>query len=190
MIVGTGLWEDVIGHPDYEICTEHPHQIRKRSNRKIISESIGSHGYYQVKLNSKPYLKHRLVALQFISNDDPALKTQVDHKNRDKTNNHISYLRWCTVAENNYNRSTNKRSITFVDDLPELVIQVNHYENHDEISNLYYHDDVFYVSVRDRYRVINKHQDYNGIDFIDVTLPDGLRLRISYDKFKQEYELG
>ena len=87
------------------------------------------------------------------------------------------------------NRARFKCHNDYVDEPPDDVIEVNHYGRHDDISDLYYHDDVFYVSDRDRYRVINKHQNNHGRDYIKITLPSGLKLEISYNKFRREYDL-
>ena len=138
----------------------------------MLKESISKDGYFVVSLNGKSYLKHRLVATQWIYNDDHAIKIQFDHRNRERTENHISNLRWCTVAENNLNQSRRTYNIRYVDELPDDVIEVEHYGKHDNISDLCFHDDVFYVSDRHRYRVINKHKDHNGHDYIDVKLPN------------------
>ena len=162
MVIETGLWKDVIGHPDYEIFVEEPHPIRKKASGKIVSESIGNHGYYRLKLDGKHYLKHRIIATQFIPNDDPALKIQVDHKNRDRTDNHISNLRWTTSSENNLNQSRRAYDRECVDELPEDAIEVDHYGDHNDISDLYFHDDAFYISACDRYRIAKKHQKPNG----------------------------
>lgn len=62
-------------------------------------------GYYRVRIGSgkKAYV-HVLVAETFIENPDH--KTQVDHKNRIRTDNRVQNLRWVTPSENSRNTST------------------------------------------------------------------------------------
>ena len=43
---------------------------------------------------------HRLVALAFIENDDPATKTEVNHKNYIRDDNHVDNLEWMSHADN------------------------------------------------------------------------------------------
>ena len=45
---------------------------------------------------------HKLVANAFLEN--PEKKLCVDHINGDKTNNHVTNLRWATVSENSQNK--------------------------------------------------------------------------------------
>ena len=40
-------------------------------------------------IKQKDQLKHRLIALQWIENDDPENKIQIDHINRNKLDNRI-----------------------------------------------------------------------------------------------------
>ena len=51
---------------------------------------------------------HRLVACAFINNPDN--KECVDHKDNNKTNNHITNLRWATTNENQHNSSISSRN--------------------------------------------------------------------------------
>ena len=63
-------------------------------------------GYVRYKINygdrNKKFQAHRLVALAFIPNNDPEHKTQVDHIDNDRTNNHVENLRWMTPKENTW----------------------------------------------------------------------------------------
>ena len=60
-------WEPLENHIGYEISTEYPHRIRNtRKNNRICKESIGTGGYYQVYLNKKLCLKHRVIAEHFV----------------------------------------------------------------------------------------------------------------------------
>ena len=60
-------------------------------------------GYYRIGLNSKTYTIHRLVAETFIENIGN-LK-DVDHIDRDKSNNNVENLHWVDKRQNLYNRS-------------------------------------------------------------------------------------
>ena len=72
----------------------------------LIKPSINSRGYQHIGLCKNGKVKtfniHRLVATAFIDNPDG--KPEVDHIDRNKTNNCVNNLRWATRSENNYNR--------------------------------------------------------------------------------------
>ena len=85
---------------NYLISTE-GNVINKKRNSELKNCDSGK-GYKYVKLHysSKPknYLIHRLIAETFISN--PENKTEINHKDGNKSNNTISNLEWCTKSEN------------------------------------------------------------------------------------------
>lgn len=72
------------------------------SEREVKPYDVGL-GYLVVKLSiglrhSTNLSVHRAVALAFISN--PEGKSEVNHKDAEKANNHVSNLEWCSRAEN------------------------------------------------------------------------------------------
>ena len=89
---------------DYVIETETPHRIRRVWDGFMpkISPCKGT-GYYQVGLNKRTYLYHRILAKHFIPN--PENLQEVDHIDRNRANNTLENLRWVSKSENLSNRS-------------------------------------------------------------------------------------
>lgn len=62
-------------------------------------------GLHSVDGTARPHLVHRLVALQFIPNDDPENKIQVNHIDGNKLNNTVTNLEWISHLDNNIHAS-------------------------------------------------------------------------------------
>lgn len=67
--------------------------------RRIFLKPDKSKGYHRVVLNGIRYQWHRVVALTYLG-DPPKGKPFVNHKDRNRTNNHKDNLEWCSQLEN------------------------------------------------------------------------------------------
>lgn len=88
------------GYPNYTI-SQHGN-IKNVARDCFINPTIRDNEYVRVILSRdgvvKTFLLHRLVAQHFIPN--PLNLPEVNHKDGDKQNNHVSNLEWCTHSYN------------------------------------------------------------------------------------------
>ena len=188
-----GNWLELVNHPDYEIYSEYPHDIRRKDTERVIVKSINNKGYWRVTLNGETYLLHRLIAEQFIENPDPERFTVIDHIDRDKTNYHINNLRWTSYSANNRNKSSHLGIIySYVDEIADDCIIVNRYGNH-VLQNYYYDEnlDQFYWHDIElaRYRELPVITMKNGFRYVWTYDIEGKRVAVCMNKFKQLYNL-
>ena len=92
---------DINNYPNYLIYSDGRVWSKKR-NIFLKSSKVGA-GYLKVALDKKDKYIHRLVAEHYIPNPDNL--NEVDHKNRDKTDNRVENLRWTTRQSNMNNTS-------------------------------------------------------------------------------------
>lgn len=57
-------------------------------------------GYMKFRYNKGNYQVHRIVACTFLHNNNREEKTQIDHIDGNKVNNHIFNLEWVTHSQN------------------------------------------------------------------------------------------
>ena len=167
----------------YEILNQYPFTIRKKKTHKVIAEGdYRQDGYVYVRLNGKRYAKHRLIAKQFIPNDDPENKVDVDHKNHDKTDYHLSNIRWCTKSENARNKyGFHGIKYNYVDELPEgsqRIVLLNGYEFEDYYISP---DNTIWFDNSNQYRPLTIYQNSTGgykyvrmIDILNISRKVGL----------------
>lgn len=95
------IWKDIKGYESlYQVSSYG--RVKSLITNKIRKEDTNNWGYKKVTLHkdgkSKSFFIHRLVATHFIKN--PNKYSEVNHKDGDKSNNHISNLEWCTRSHN------------------------------------------------------------------------------------------
>lgn len=181
---------DLKGFEDkYEIATKYPYQIRNKKNNRILSECARDDGYIVVSLNRVQYLKHRLIAIQFI--DNPDSYPCVDHINHNRADNRIKNLRWTSQQENCKNKKSYKdREYNYFeyDELNnEDMIVVNEYNKY-EFKDYYYNrkEDKFYYDTKANYKELhtNFYKNYSCVVMMDK---NNKRIKVSYNKFKKMY---
>jgi hypothetical protein len=96
----TENWKPVIDFPNYEISDAG--RVRSIKNNIIRKDQTHRQGYKQIYLykngNRHYFLVHTLVATHYIPNTKN--KPEVNHKDGNKANNHVSNLEWVTRSEN------------------------------------------------------------------------------------------
>ena len=107
------VYKDIKGYENYYSVSNTGRILSKRKNKCLAFGDNGK-GYLFVNLYSEKSIKrfyiHRLVAMTFLDNNEN--KTQVNHKDCDKSNNNVNNLEWNTAYENINHAVKNKRFYT------------------------------------------------------------------------------
>lgn len=100
------------------VCVEHPNyaisacaRVFRISTGKEMSQRLSGvpeYWYTRCCHNNKASTVrvHRMLALAWLPNDNPEVKTTVNHKDGNKLNNSIENLEWVTLAQNNQHGCT------------------------------------------------------------------------------------
>ena len=120
-------------------------RVINKKTGNILKGDISGSGYQRVQLfyhgKTKKFLRHRLVAIYFIPNDDPINKTIVNHIDGNKHNNHYTNLEWVTPSENTLHalrlgllKPITKPFIVYMNNNPNGKIYNNQNDLSDEIN--------------------------------------------------------
>ena len=173
------------------LVRNHDFYILLIATGRIVTEFKNkTSGYIQVSINGRCQQKHRLVALQFIYNDDPVNKTIVDHIEQDRTYYHVSCLRWVSTQDNNKNRSSTRGIVyKYVDNIDENSIKVTKYGDH-SFENYYYFDNKFYYFNGARYRILYIKENESGALLVSMQDTQNKTVNVYVNKFKKIYNLN
>jgi hypothetical protein len=144
------------GFPNYSVSNLG--SVRNDTTQRILRPCVSKDGYYQVCLYSEGVklvkVVHKLIATAFLG--DSGL-WEVNHKDRNKLNNHLSNLEYCSRSENQQNRSSYCGRISeYVEALsPNAIPYTEH--NGFTLKDGYWRDgNDFYRKVSNGYRKITK----------------------------------
>lgn len=90
------MWKMIPVDDNYEANRDG--QIREVKTKKKVAQWLDKDGYLLATLSGHLYRVHRLIALTFISN--PNNLPVINHKNFNKSDNHVANLEWVTYSEN------------------------------------------------------------------------------------------
>lgn len=83
-------------YPKYQVSTEG--RVRNSKTHRIYAQWLGKDGYLRLEIwldgHKKGMLTHRMVALCYLEN--PLNLSEVNHKNKIKTDNRVENLEWVT----------------------------------------------------------------------------------------------
>lgn len=98
----TEHWMQILDYPNYEVSNFG--NTRHIKFKRILKNEINKDGYHRFKCEGGSMVIHKLVAITFGLPGRSSLRCEVDHIDRDKSNNCLTNLRWASKLENMHNQ--------------------------------------------------------------------------------------
>lgn len=90
------IWKKIKALENYSVSSEG--QVRNDKTERIFKLGKDKKGYIRITIQGKVFRVHRLVAENFIENDEG--KKEINHINGIKSDNRLENLEWVTSSEN------------------------------------------------------------------------------------------
>ena len=172
-------WEVCKFDDRYEIRDEYPYDIIYRSTRQAVPEILDRDGYFRCLGLNGSFLKHKVVATQWV--DNPNNYEFVVHVNKNRGDNHIENLRWVSRAD--------QLSLDY-EETPEDIIDVDFYNKH-EFKDYYYSEEMntFYQDTGVNMREMTVHYSKSGFAYVKAKNKNNKFISIYFNKFKRQHNI-
>ena len=125
------VWKHLANYENYEVSSFG--KVRNKKTSRILKPSCHG-GYMSVGLSNvgktKSHSVHRLVALTFLDN-----KPQVNHKDKNRSNNNVHNLEWCSALGNNQHNHNTGLIKTFTRRIRQYNLDGELIKEYDSIIN-------------------------------------------------------
>ena len=174
----------------YEIEIDPPHRIRRIGSDRFVTPYLHrASGYMCVRLNDGIYKLHRILAKHFLPNPDDL--PEIDHIDRDKTNNSIENLRWISRSENLRNRGQYTRQRPeYLTTPPNDITEIRTFNDVEYEENKYFfcfEDDIVVMRINDHKWLLLAQTSQNGYLRINMKDTNGRNHQICMHKLIRHF---
>jgi hypothetical protein len=152
-----------------------------RTERMLKPQLNSATGYLHVSLcnnGTRTKTIHQLVATAFLGDSDGR---EVNHIDRNRQNNNIHNLEYCTRAANERNKNSyHGVQVEYVDELPIGAEPLTEAHGRAVADGFYRNGFEFYVRVGPQYRRLTQSRNHANGWQVHVRGPNGERIKISW----------
>ena len=140
----------------YSISKDYPYEIIYTKTKRVLKVTTSYNEYKTVHIGGKNYGLHKVIAMQWL--DNPNNYKEVNHKDGNRSNNHLENLEWITHSDNLKQRPKfTRRKYEFIDELPPSAEPLEEYKNikYDKYYFDYDAEKLIIKTKNGRYRFVN-----------------------------------